>query len=82
MRTFMTSEATISDWENYELTDYTDHSLLKDITEGLKHISYKSREKRRQGELLDELVQEHIESESKSTPIIIKSILDNLSKRS
>jgi hypothetical protein len=76
----MSGETTITDWEEYGFTDYTDRSLLTDFTEGLKQLSRKSREKRRQEMLLKELVREHIEGKSKHTSII-KSILGKLLKR-
>jgi hypothetical protein len=77
---FMSGETTISDWEDYGFTDYTDRSLLTDFTERLKQLSSKSREKRRQEELLEELVREHIEGKSKPTSLI-KSILGKLLER-
>ena len=70
----MSSDATNTDWENQDLTDSTDRSLITDISETLAYMSSEKRALRRSQKLREELVREHIETRKKTQSAFGSSI--------
>jgi hypothetical protein len=52
---------TTTDWDEFDLPDNTDSSLITDISRGLEYMSGENRKKRRRQKLIDELVREHLD---------------------
>jgi hypothetical protein len=52
---------TTTGWDEFDLPDHTDSSLITDISRGLDYMSGESRKKRHRQKLIDELVREHID---------------------
>ena len=75
----MNGETTETDWENLDVEDRTDRSLITDITDTFSNLSGEKRAERRRQKLREELVREHIENK-KRAPTLLQSLAGKLFK--
>ena len=73
---FMSGDTTISGWK-VDATDYTDRSLMTDISVTFTNMSKKNRAKRRQQKLRQDLVREYFD-EKQRPKTRLQSILNKL----
>ena len=73
----MTRDDTDSDWDDLDITDRTDRSLITDISDTFAYLSPESRERRRKQKLREELVRAHFEQQMQA-PSLLKSIVSKL----
>jgi len=73
----MTRDEKETDWDDLDVTDRTDRSLITDISETFALLSNESRAQRRNQKLREELVRVHIEQQIQA-PSILKSLINKL----
>ncbi|MCG6889176.1 MAG: hypothetical protein LJE92_06265 [Gammaproteobacteria bacterium] len=78
--TFSDPTTMTTDWDEFDLPDNTDSSLITDISRRLVYMSGENREKRRRQKLIDELVREHIEDQQQPKSVL-RVIFDKFLKR-
>ena len=73
----MTGNETDTDWDDLDITDRTDRSLITDISETFAYLSNESRAQRKRQRLREELVRAHIEQQIQA-PSILRSLVSKL----
>ena len=73
----MTGDETDTDWDNLDVMDKTDRSLITDISESFAYLSNESRVQRKKQRLREELVRAHIEQQIQA-PSILQSLVSKL----
>ena len=73
----MTGDETETDWEDLDITDRNDRSLITDISETFAYLSNESRARRKKQKLREELVRAHIEQQIQA-PSILQSLVSKL----
>jgi len=61
------SDTTISEWEGFDFTEHTDHSLITDISRTLTNMSSENRAKFHKQKLRKDLVREHFRDQQHPT---------------
>ena len=60
----MNDDTSLTGIDRIDITDLTDRSLITDISEALKQVSGKGRAERQRQRIRDDLVREHLASET------------------